>query len=675
MSINSFMFKRIMMWVITVFLVLCLVHNLFSVKPEINGDALNETYNISKILSEEEALIIIKDNEIENVVFDNGSYILKTTEDNYYQLPATNSVIKGLELKGATNPEGSESSEGFLRFLYFAIIFIGLTAILNVILRMRQERKMIETAERLAFSDIVGGDGFMNYPPEARGTTHTKKEEPTTDKIKKVTFDDVQGIDELKPDLYRLVDCLKNPKKYQELGARMPKGVILYGPPGTGKTLIAKALAGEAGVPFHSACGSDFVEKYVGVGAQRVRELYKQARKTAPCIVFIDEIDAVGGGRGDSNNSEKDQTINALLAELDGFRGTDNVLTICATNRLDILDPALMRAGRFDLKLAVGLPDKEGREAILKLHSKNKKLSKSVNIPHVAKQTVGFSGAELEALLNESALIAASGNKKSIDIDDIENAFFKIIMQGNKKKNKDDDKQLELIAWHESGHTLVTKLLTKTGVPTVTIIGSTSGAGGVTFMTPEEEKLSSKKDLKNEIKISYGGRAAEELLLGNSDDITTGASQDIRQATSVIKSYISNYGMGDKGLLDVRQLTSQYDILEEATKLSNDLYKETFDFLKENFDKLKALATALLEKETLYEDEIDVILGLKTEEEVNLNKKSMFETEAEEEVEENEADFSEETVADDINISRDEEIEDKDVIIDVPDFLKGRKRK
>lgn len=675
MSINSFMFKRIMMWVITVFLVLCLVHNIFSVKPEINGNALTETYNVTEVSSEEEALNVIKESNITNVVFDSGTYILKTDKDTYYQLPATNSVIKGLELKGATNPEGSESSESFLRFLYFAIIFIGVTAIVNVILRMRQERKMIETAERLAFSDIMTGDGFTNFSQDQRGSMHTKKEDTSADKIKKVTFDDVQGIDELKPDLYRLVDCLKNPKKYQDLGARMPKGMILYGPPGTGKTLIAKALAGEAGVPFHSACGSDFVEKYVGVGAQRVRELYKQARKSAPSIVFIDEIDAVGGGRGDSNNSEKDQTINALLAELDGFKGSDNVLTICATNRLDILDPALMRAGRFDLKLAVGLPDKEGREAILKLHSKNKKLAKGVNIPHIAKQTVGFSGAELEALLNESALIAAANDKKSIDTDDIENAFFKIIMQGNKKKNKEDDKQLELIAWHESGHTLITKLLTKTGVPTVTIIGSTSGAGGVTFMSPEEEKLSSKKDLRNEIKISYGGRAAEELLLGNSEDITTGASADIRQATSVIKSYISNYGMGDKGLLDVKQLTSQYDVLDEATKLSNELYKETIDFLRENLDKLKALATALLEKETLYEDEIDVLLGLKSEEEVNLNKKNMFEVE---ESEENEADFSEleEDVKEDIEeLIKNNPIENDDVIIDIPDFLKGKRRK
>ena len=285
-------------------------------------------------------------------------------------------------------------------------------------------------------------------------------------------------------------------------------------------------------------------------------------------------------------------------------------MTICATNRLDILDPALMRAGRFDLKLAVGLPDKDGREAILKLHSKNKKLNETVSIPALAKKTIGFSGAELENLLNESALIAADNDKKAIDNDDIENAFFKIIMDGNKKPRKEVDEDTYLTAWHEAGHTLATKLLTKDGVPTVTIIQSTSGAGGVTFMAPDEKNLPSKKYLRNKIKIDYAGRASEEIYLGNSDDITTGASQDIKQATAVIKSYIGAYGMGSKGLIDIKQLTAQYDIVEEASELSNILYQETLDLLKENYDKLKALAEALVAKETLYEEEIDSILGI-----------------------------------------------------------------
>ena len=640
MNFNTYMFKKIVIGFFITFVIVTVLQLLFMPMdmPETNVDVpmeqqsvLTENLKIDKTLSEPEAIELLSSAKVTNIIQENDYYVVRTEDNTYSKLPITNNVNYVIQLQGLNIPNemGSEipeekpiendESSGLSGFFSFLLTLVIISFICNLVLKIWREKAFLKTAEKMVFSEI------SNNPEEMGLGSRIKKDDAKveTTYIKKVTFDDVQGIDELKPDLYRLVDCLKNPKKYQELGARMPKGVILYGPPGTGRTLIAKALAGEAGVPFHSVCGSDFVEKYVGVGAQRVRELYKQARKSAPCIVFIDEIDAIGGNRGESNNGEKDQTINALLAELDGFKSGDNILTICATNRLDILDPALMRAGRFDLKLAVGLPDKEGREAILKVHSKNKKLAREVSIPNVAKQTVGFSGAELESLMNESALIAASSDKKSIDNEDIENAFFKIIMQGNKKKNKkEDDKQLELIAWHESGHTLVTKLLTKTGVPTVTIIGSTSGAGGVTFMSPEEEKLASKKDLRNEIKISYGGRAAEELLLGNSEDITTGASADIRSATQVIKSYISNYGMGNKGLLDVKQLTSQYDVLDEATDLSNTLYKETLDFLKENIDKLKALADALLEKETLYEDEIDVILGLKTVEEVDLEKKN-----------------------------------------------------
>lgn len=640
MNFNTYMFKKIVIGFFVTFVIVTVLQLLFmpmnipetDVKVPVEQQSiLTENLKIDKTLSESEAIELLSSAKVTNIIQENDYYIVRTEDNMYSKLPITNNVNYVIQLQGLTIPNEmnmeneenlpveSEESSGLSGFFSFLITLVVLSFICNLVLKIWREKAFLKTAEKMVFSEIG------NNPEEMGLGSRIKKDDAKveTTYIKKVTFDDVQGIEELKPDLYRLVDCLKNPKKYQELGARMPKGVILYGPPGTGKTLIAKALAGEAGVPFHSACGSDFVEKYVGVGAQRVRELYKQARKSAPCIVFIDEIDAIGGNRGESNNGEKDQTINALLAELDGFKSGDNILTICATNRLDILDPALMRAGRFDLKLAVGLPDKEGREAILKVHSKNKKLAKEVSIPNVAKQTVGFSGAELESLMNESALIAAASDKKSIDNEDIENAFFKIIMQGNKKKNKkEDDKQLELIAWHESGHTLVTKLLTKTGVPTVTIIGSTSGAGGVTFMSPEEEKLASKKDLRNEIKISYGGRAAEELLLGNSEDITTGASADIRSATQVIKSYISNYGMGNKGLLDVKQLTSQYDVLDEATDLSNTLYQETLDFLRENIDKLKALANALLEKETLYEDEIDVILGLKTAEEVDLEKRN-----------------------------------------------------
>ena len=433
----------------------------------------------------------------------------------------------------------------------------------------------------------------------------------TNEEVPKVKFEDVEGIEELKTDIMRLVDCLKNPKKYQAIGARTPKGVILYGPPGTGKTLIAKAIAGEAGVPFFSMVGSDFVEKYVGVGAQRVRDLYKKARKAAPCIVFIDEVDAVAGQRGRDENTESDQTINALLAELDGFKGTENIITICATNRLDMLDSAFKRAGRFDLKLAVGLPDKKGRKNILAIHSKNKKLHSEVDLEVLANKTVGFSGAELETLLNEAALIAVGKDKKEIDYSDIDDAFFKLVMQGNKKKRDKITVLNKVVAWHETGHTLATKLLTDDSVPSVTIVGSSSGAGGVTFRTPQEDNiLHSKKYLESLIQIMYAGRAAEELYFGDEDSITTGASQDIKQASGVIKEYLSIYGMGKLGMLDLGQFRHDYkDIVGEASEMSQYLYMSVLDLLKDNYDLLKDLSENLLEKETLDESQIDEIIS------------------------------------------------------------------
>ena len=433
----------------------------------------------------------------------------------------------------------------------------------------------------------------------------------TSEGVPKVKFEDVEGIEELKSDIMRLVDCLKNPKKYQRIGARIPKGVILYGPPGTGKTLIAKAIAGEAGVPFFSMVGSDFVEKYVGVGASRVRELYKKARKAAPCIVFIDEIDAVAGQRGRDENSERDQTINALLAELDGFSKSTNVITICATNRLELLDSAFKRAGRFDLKLAVGLPDKKSREKILKIHSKAKILNEEVDLALIANKTVGFSGADLEALLNEAALIAVGKDKDSIDYQDIDDAFFKVVMQGNKKRRDKITETNKVVAWHEAGHTLATKLLTDDTVSSVTIIGSASGAGGVTFRSPKEDnELHSKRYLESLVKVMYAGRAAEEIYFKDKDSITIGASQDIRQATSIIKDYLSLYGMGDKGMLDLTQFSREFNsVVGEATDISKKLYDEVLGLLNANYDILKSLAENLLEKETIDEVEINALVG------------------------------------------------------------------
>ena len=466
----------------------------------------------------------------------------------------------------------------------------------------------------ISISFLLLGVGFLIDSSGKRKKKVTTVSSLSGDEVKvsregvpEVKFSDVEGIEELKQDVMRLVDCLQRPDKYARIGAKPPKGVILYGPPGTGKTLIAKAIAGEAGVPFISAVGSDFVEKYVGVGAARVRDLYKKARKSSPCVVFIDEIDAVASKRGSSENSERDQTVNALLSELDGFKATDNIITICATNRLDMLDSAFKRAGRFDLKLAVGLPDKASRINILKIHSKAKLLSDDVELELIANKTVGFSGAELESLLNEAALIAVTKDHFAITPDDVNDAFFKIVTQGNKKPRESVTEVNQVIAWHEIGHTLASKLLTDDTVSSVTIIGSASGAGGVTFRAPKDDNmLQTKQYLESSIKVLFAGRAAEELYYGDSNMITVGARQDIVQATSLIKDYLGIYGMGSKGMLDVSQFSNDsLSILEEAESLAARLYSEILDQLGMHRVLMETMVAALLAKETLEEEEVN----------------------------------------------------------------------
>ncbi|WCK57669.1 AAA family ATPase (plasmid) [Aneurinibacillus sp. Ricciae_BoGa-3] len=450
-----------------------------------------------------------------------------------------------------------------------------------------------------------GGDTqFQNKILQSR--THEVKKAPS------VTFNDIAGNESVKKDVQFIIDFLQNPAKYQEMGARMPKGVIFYGPPGTGKTLCAKAVAGEAGVPFFSISGSDFVEMYVGVGARRVRDLFAEARKKAPCIIFIDEIDAVGKRRGIDNNTEKDQTINALLTQLDGFSSTEGIVVIGATNRVEILDEALVRPGRFDKHIAIPLPEYKERVEILKLHSKNKSLRKDVDIEKWAKLTIGFSGAGLETLMNESAIIAVSKGKFFIEDDDIDDAYYKVVMRGDKKSIKDvKEEQLKLVAWHEAGHALVAKLLTKKSVPKVTIIPSTSGAGGVTFIIPDKAGLHTKKELINDVKVSYAGRIAEYLLTNDESSITTGASQDIKQATNLIMAMIKEFGMNDEfGMLYMENLdkSTEGDILKEAKTLSKKIYEETFRLMKENKLLLKSIADALLEKETIDEEELNQLV-------------------------------------------------------------------
>lgn len=431
-----------------------------------------------------------------------------------------------------------------------------------------------------------------------------------------VNFKDIAGNLEAKEDMKFLVNFLKEPKKYESMGAKLPKGVVLYGPPGTGKTLMAKAVAGEAGVPFYSATGSDFVEMYVGLGAKRVRDLFEQAKENSPSIVFIDEIDAVGTsrGRGDSN-SEKDQTINALLAELDGFESDSQVIVMAATNRVEDLDEALIRPGRFDRHVNIGLPDYQGRLAILERYAKDKKFSDEVNLKNLANITIGFSGASLEALMNESSIIAVNKGKDIIDGEDIDDSYYRIAMKGNKKINKNEDKdEIKLVAYHEAGHALVTKLLTDNHLHKVTIIPSTSGAGGATFSVPKTNSLISKKQLLNMIKVLYAGRAAEEILKGNTEDITSGASADIQQATKYIKSYFSELGMSSQfGMLAISD-DSLY--MDEAVELSKVLYSETLELLKDNESKLSLLAEKLIEHETLTGDKVDSLLKFDSKSEV-----------------------------------------------------------
>lgn len=534
------------------------------------------------------SIALSSDNDLLIRTVDNAYYTLKITERYINALELTGILEKGSSLRVANNGQPQPINSFGIVLVFMLLLTIGLY--ISWVVTHHNRQKAFET-------------GIT-----AEKTNRPTKSNPEHDE-KKITFNEVQGIDELKPDLYRLVDMLQNPEKYKNLGARPNKGLVLYGPPGTGKTLIAKAISGEAGVPFFSASGSDFIEKYVGVGASRIRELFNKARKSAPCIIFIDEIDAIGGQRGEANNSERDQTINALLNELDGFSSSEGILTICATNRLDILDKALIRPGRFDLKIAVNLPDRRARYQILKLHCMGKRLGQEISIDAISKKTSGFSGAELENLMNEAALTAAVKNKDAISNDDVEDAFFKIIMNGHKKERSQDHSYTRLVAYHEAGHTLATKLLTNDGVPTVTIVQSTSGAGGVTFRAPEDTPLKSKKYLRNTVKVMYAGRAAEEILLENTDDITTGASQDIKQATEIIKEFIVNYGMGDNGMIDMTQLTNQFNIIEEASNMATELYSETLDLLTNCRGKLDGLALALLDKETLEEEEIDALIN------------------------------------------------------------------
>ena len=463
-----------------------------------------------------------------------------------------------------------------------------------------------------------GGNKMMNF-----GKSRATMISPDA---KKVTFKDVAGLQEEKEDLKEIVDFLKDPKKYLQVGARIPKGVLLVGPPGTGKTLLAKAVAGEAGVPFFSISGSDFVEMFVGVGASRVRDLFAEAKKNAPCIVFIDEIDAVARRRGTGmggGHDEREQTLNQMLVEMDGFGYNEGIIVMAATNRVDILDPAILRPGRFDRKVGVGRPDVRGREEILKVHCKGKPLGDDVDLKQVAQTTAGFTGADLENLMNESAIYAAKAGRSFIQQEDINRSFVKVGIGAEKKSRVISEHEKKITAYHEAGHAILFHVLPDVGpVHTISIIPTGMGAAGYTMPLPEKDEMfNTKNKMLHNIEVSFGGRIAEELIFG---DVTTGASQDIKQATNLARAMVMQYGMSEKvGMIcyggdddevfigrDLAHTRSYGEetaslIDEEVKRIIDESYAHAKKIIEEHMDILHSCAALLVEKEKIGREEFE----------------------------------------------------------------------
>ncbi|MFA7533948.1 MAG: ATP-dependent metallopeptidase FtsH/Yme1/Tma family protein [Tissierellaceae bacterium] len=489
----------------------------------------------------------------------------------------------------------------------------------NVIEKEQQLSQLIPTIL------ILSVLGFMVIHLSRNTSRQAAKEMNDLSKIdiqdensKRIKFKDVAGNEEAKESLMDMVDFIKNPEIYTKFGARLPRGILLYGPPGTGKTLMAKALAGEAGVPFFAVSGSDFVQVYAGLGASRIRELFKNAKEAGKSVIFIDEIDSLGkkrkSGNHPSGSEEGDRTLNALLTEMSGFNDNEGIIVVAATNRVDILDDALLRPGRFDRQVEINLPDVKSRYEILKLHSKNKPISKEVDLKKVALETVYFSGAKLENLMNEAAIKAAKDKSKEITFSHIDKAYFSVLV-GDEKKDRStiniNDKKIT--AYHEAGHALVAKLISKDNrVTKVSIIPSTRGMGGFSINLPQDKMYQTKKDILSNIKVALGGRAAEEIIYGK-DMVTTGASSDLEKATEMVLSMIGVFGMDEEvGLMNYNILAnnnlSHKILLKRAKEILDKLYLETLDVLKQNLDRLKTLADNLVINEVISEEEINQLI-------------------------------------------------------------------
>ena len=555
----------------------------------------------------------IEDHQIAAVVVEQnqevptGEVTVKTKDDvqKSFFTPDVNTVINYLDSVGFTNVKVSDvaTTPWFLTILPYIIGFVLIFLLFTMMTGHTQ-----------------GGGGanakMMNF-----GKSRAKVTAPD-EKVK--TFDDVAGLVEEKEQLGEVVDFLADPQKYTKLGARIPKGVIMVGPPGTGKTLLAKAVAGEAGVPFFSISGSDFVEMFVGVGASRVRDLFEDAKKNAPCIVFIDEIDAVARRRGSGlggGHDEREQTLNQMLVEMDGFGVNEGIIVMAATNRVDILDPAILRPGRFDRRIHVGLPDVRGREEILKVHAKNKPMAEDVNLEDVARTTAGFAGADLENLLNEAAIAAARDNRAFVVDEDIRKSFIKVGIGSEKKSRIISEKDKKITAYHEAGHAILFHLLPDVGpVYTVSVIPTGQGAGGYTMPLPEKDEMYlTKGKMLQDIIVCLGGRIAESLVF---EDVTTGASQDIRQATERARDMVMKYGFSDElGMINYstsgdevfigRDIGHSKNFSEgtaevidrEVKKIIDDCHEHAMRLLKENLEVLHRLAALLIEKERIAQSE------------------------------------------------------------------------